>query len=166
LAGSGPPETLARTFGADISAFNIKTMDEIVATALARPRFNSAVMSWFGAAGVFFTATGLYSLLSFLVAQRTRELAVRLAVGATSKHILLRVVGRGVRLALIGTAIGAGAGWLGDSLVRSALPEMQPSDLWTFLIPAGAVFAVALLASYIPARRATRIDPVAALRAE
>ena len=170
---AGAPSAIAgelrnrlRTFGVDISAFNVRTMDEIVATALARPRFNSAVMSWFGAAGVLFTAAGLYSLLSFLVAQRTRELAVRLAVGATSKHVVLLVVGRGLRLALIGTAIGAGAGWLGDSLVRSALPDIQPSDPWTILLPAGAVLAVALLASYIPARRATRIDPVAALRVE
>ena len=135
-------------------------------TALARPRFNSAVMSWFGAVGLLFTAAGLYSLLSFLVAQRTRELAVRLARGATSKHVVLLVVGRGLTLALIGTAIGAGAGWLGDSLVRSAVPDIQPGGPWTFLIPTAAVLAVALSASYVPARRATRIDPVAALRVE
>jgi predicted permease len=155
-----------RTFGADIGAFNVRTMDEIVAAALAKPRFSSAVMSWFGAAGVLFTATGLYSLLSFLVAQRTRELAVRLAVGASSGDILRLVVGRGLALGVVGTAVGAGAGWLGHGIVRSALPEILPADPWTILIPAGAVLAVALLASYIPARRATRIDPVIALRAE
>jgi putative ABC transport system permease protein len=170
---TGAPSSIAgklrnrlRTFDADVSAFNVRTMDEIVTTALARPRFNSAVMSWFGAAGVLFTAAGLYSLLSFLVAQRTRELAVRLAVGATSKHVVLIVVGRGLRLALVGIAMGSTAGWLGDGLIRSAVTDIEPSDLWTFLIPAGAVLTVALVASYIPARRATRIDPVTALRVE
>ena len=106
-----------RTFGADIGAFNVRTMDEIVAAALAKPRFSSAVMSWFGAAGVLFTAAGLYSLLSFVVAQRTRELAVRLAVGASAGHILRLVVGRGSTLAAIGIAIGASAGWLGHGLL-------------------------------------------------
>jgi putative ABC transport system permease protein len=163
---AGDLRQLLRTFGPDISAFNIRTMDEIVATALATPRFNSAVMAWFGAAGLLFTAAGLYSLLSFLVALRTRELAVRLAVGATPEHVLLLVVSRGLKLAAIGAAIGVGAGWLGDSVLRSALPESPPSDLSTFLIPAGSVLVVALLASYVPARRATRIDPVSALRME
>jgi putative ABC transport system permease protein len=170
---TGDPSAIApelrnrlRTFGAEIGAFNVRTMDEIVAGALARPRFNSAVMAWFGAAGVLFMAAGLYSLLSFVVAQRTRELAVRLAVGASAGHILRLVVGRGLALAIVGTAVGAGSGWLGHGLVRSVLPEILPGDPWTILIPAGAVLAVALLASYIPARRAARIDPVVALRTE
>lgn len=166
LTVAGPLREQLRAFGTDISAFNMRTMDDIVGTALARPRFNSAVMSWFGAAGALFTAAGLYSLLSFVVAQRTRELAVRIAVGAARGQILWLVVGRGLRLTIIGAVIGAGAALLTMEFVRSAVPEMQPAEPWVFTFVAGAVFAVSSLASYVPARRATRIDPVVALRAE
>jgi putative ABC transport system permease protein len=155
-----------RTFGEDISAFNIRTMDDIMTTALARPRFSSAVMSWFGAAGALFTAAGLYSLLSFLVAQRSRELAVRVAIGAGRRHIVWLVVGRGLRLTVVGTVMGAGVALLGMEFVRSAVPEMQPADPWILAFVAGVVLAIASLASYVPARRATRIDPIAALRVE
>lgn len=173
VRSSGAPIALAgtirerlRAYGSDISAFNVKTMDEIVARALARPRFTSAVMSWFGAAGVLIMAAGLYSLLSFMVVQRTRELAVRLAVGAAPRHVLAIVVGRGLRLAFIGIAAGLITARIGERLVRSALPDVQPVDLRSGVIAAAAILALACLASYVPARRATRIDPVAALRTE
>jgi len=117
-------------------------------------------------AGVLFTAAGLYSLLSFLVTQRTRELAVRIAVGAGHSDLLRLVLGRGLRLTIVGVALGAGAALLATRFLRSIVPDIQPGDSWTFVAVAVLVLAVAAMASYLPARRATRIDPIVALRTE
>ncbi len=155
-----------RAYGTDISAFNQQTMDDIMATALAEPRFNSAIMSWFGVGALLFTAVGLYSVLSFSVAQRTREFGVRIAIGAGRRDILAMVIRHGLGVALVGTLIGAAGAQLGVGVLRSVFAEIQPIDAWLYVIVAVGVLAIAFVASYLPARRASRIDPVATLRME
>jgi NAD(P)-dependent dehydrogenase (short-subunit alcohol dehydrogenase family) len=171
VRGSTDPTSLAvavrerlRAFGVVVAAFNIRSLAEIQTTALARPRFSGAVMSWLGIAGVLLTAAGLNSLLSFLVSQRSRELAVRIALGAAERDIMRLIVGRGLRLTVAGIVAGtAGAVWA-SRLLRSILPQVQAWDSVVVAVIAALVLAVACIASYLPARKAAGIDPIAALR--
>jgi putative ABC transport system permease protein len=170
---SGDPVTLAaalrermRVFGSDLAAFNIQTLDEIAATALAQPRFSGAVMAGFGIAGVLFTAAGLYSLLSFLVSQRSRELAIRVALGAGSRALQSLVLNRGLGLTAIGAGLGVGGAVAASRLLQSIVPALQTGDWPLAAATIIVVLSVASLASYVPARRAARIDPILALRQE
>jgi putative ABC transport system permease protein len=120
----------------------------------------------FAVLAVTLAAVGVYGVLAHLVSQRTREFGVRMALGAGPREVLASVLGRGLRLALAGVAIGSVAALLGARALTKLLFETSPADPVTLLAVALALVGVASIAAYVPARRATRVDPLVALRHE
>jgi putative ABC transport system permease protein len=144
----------------------VRTLGQIRAEALGEPRTQMFVVGLFAIVGTFLAMVGIYGVVSFSVKQRTNEIGIRMALGASNSAILRMVLGHGLRLALAGIGIGlAGAFWL-SSLLSGLLYEVQPNDPLAILSAALLLAAVALLAAYLPARRASRVDPVIALRYE
>jgi len=142
------------------------TLDDAVGDAVARPRLLTVLLGLFGIMGLVLGALGIYGVLAYLVNQRTREIGVRLALGAKSSDVLWMVVGRGLWLAGFGVAIGLVAALALTRLMQGVLYGVTPTDPLTFVGVAAALLAVAGFASWLPARRATRVDPLVALRAE
>jgi predicted permease len=144
----------------------IRTMNDVASAALAQQRFNMMLIGVFATIALALAMVGLYGLLSYQVAQRTREIGVRIALGARRADVLRMIVERGLILTFVGIAIGvAGALALGGFL-KTLLFGVSATSPWVFASVAGVLLAVALLASIVPARRAMRADPVMALRAE
>jgi putative ABC transport system permease protein len=145
---------------------NIRSMNEVASTALAQQRFNMLLIGVFAAVALSLTMVGLYGLLGYQVAQRTREIGVRMALGARRADVLRMVVMRGLTLTLAGMVIGV-AGSLGlGRFLKTLLFGVTATSPWVFVTVAGVLLVVAFLASFIPARRTMRVDPVIALRCE
>ena len=144
----------------------VKTLDEYVDDSIVGTRFETFLLGTFGGLAFLLTAVGLYGVISYTVAQRTREMGIRLALGADRNAILGMVVKNGTLLACTGTLIGLAAAFLLTRLMASLLFGVGPTDPLTFLCVAIALIAVAVLASYVPARRASKVDPMVALRYE
>ena len=142
------------------------TLDDAVGEAVARPRLLTVLLGLFGAMGLVLGALGIYGVLAYLVSQRTREIGVRLALGARPRDVLNMVVGRGLRLAGLGVAIGLAAALVLTRLMQGVLYGVTPTDPITFGGVALALIGVAAFASWLPALRATRVDPLVALRSE
>ena len=150
----------------DVPLAETTTMEQVLSASLTDWRFHAILLGAFGALGLFIAAIGIYGVISYSVAQRTHEMGVRLALGAEPGDMLRLVVGQGARLALAGVMIGtAGALALTRSL-SSMLYGVKPTDPLTFVLVSLLLMAVALFASYIPARRATKVHPMVALRYE
>jgi putative ABC transport system permease protein len=147
-----------------LAVYSVATMSQRVSDAAAPQRFSTTVLTAFAGGAVLLAGIGLYGILAFGVAQRTREIGVRLALGAHRREVVAMVVRRGLVLTSIGLALGALAGAGAARLLRSLLFETESLDAWTFTIVPLVLVAVALLASYLPAHRAARVDPVTALR--
>jgi predicted permease len=145
---------------------NAYTLDDSVGEAVARPRLLTVLLGLFGAMGLVLGALGIYGVLAYLVNQRTREIGVRLALGASTSDVLSMVVGRGLRLAGLGVAAGLVGSLALTRLMAGVLFGVTPTDPLTFGVVALALLAVAALASWLPALRATRVDPLVALRYE
>jgi putative ABC transport system permease protein len=144
----------------------LRTMDQAIGGSLAQRRLNTALLGLFAALALLLAAVGLYGLLSYAVAQRTREVAIRMALGAQAAQVLRLVVGQGMRLALAGLALGVAGALACTRVLASQLYQVSPTDPLTFAVAVAALASLALLASYLPARRATRVDPNVALREE
>jgi predicted permease len=142
------------------------TLDEVLQQEVVQPRFTMALFSLFAALGLTLAAAGIYSVLSFHVARRTQELGVRMALGAPRRHVLTLMLGMGGRLVLVGLALGMGISIAATRLLRSQLFGVTPGDPIAYVTVALLLGAVALLACYVPARRAAGIDPIVALRQE
>jgi predicted permease len=142
------------------------TLEDAVGEAVARPRLLTVLLGLFGAMGLVLGALGLYGVLSYLVNQRTREIGVRLALGAQRGDVLRMVVTRGLVLALIGVGVGLAGALLLTRLMQGVLYGVTSTDPLTFAAVAGVLLFVATIASAIPALRATRVDPLVALRSE
>jgi ABC-type antimicrobial peptide transport system permease subunit len=142
------------------------TLDDAVGEAVARPRLITVLLALFGFVGLALGALGIYGVLAYLVNQRTREIGVRIALGARTTSVLGMVVGRGLRLAAIGVVIGLAASLALTRVMSGVLYGVTPTDPLTFGGVALTLLAVAALASAIPAFRAARVDPLTALRAE
>ena len=145
---------------------DIMTMEQRLAKSVASSRFVMLLLGSFSVLAVGLAAVGIYGVMAYLVTQRTQEIGVRMALGAQKHDVLNLVVRKGMALAIIGTAIGLVASLALTRLMRSLLFEVTPTDWFTFVIAAMVLLTVALLASYIPARRATKVDPLTALRYE
>jgi putative ABC transport system permease protein len=144
------------------------TMEQVIADSpsMILRTYPAYLIGGFAAVALALAALGLYGMLAYSVAQRTRELGVRIALGAQRGDLLFMVVNNGLKLALMGIALGVGGGLLVARMIASLLYGVTPADVPTFVGVSVALFAVALAASYIPALRATRVDPMVALRYE
>jgi ABC-type antimicrobial peptide transport system permease subunit len=145
---------------------SLDTMRQRVSQLEARPRFDAALLGLFAALGVLLAAIGIYGVIAFLVTQRTQEIGVRMALGADTADVLRLITGKGLLLIVTGSALGTVAALGLSRLLRGLLFEVAPNDPLTLGAAAGLLIAVALLATLIPARAATRIDPMVALRWE
>jgi putative ABC transport system permease protein len=150
----------------DVPVYSVRTMDELVSESVAKPRFRTLLLGIFASVAMVLAAVGIYGVMSFYVTQRTHEIGIRMALGASSTHVMRMVVGQGMKLALAGVCAGLAVSLLSTKLISSLLYEVSASDPATFAVISSALTAVALLASYLPARRATKVDPLVALRYE
>lgn len=149
-----------------VPVFQLQTMGEVVADSLVRPRFLSLLLGAFSAIAMSLAAIGIYGVMAYSVAQRTQEIGVRVALGATTRNVLSMVVGEGLRMTVIGLAAGlTGAFWL-TRWMASLLFEVSATDPLTFAMVGVGLTAVGLLACFVPARRAAKVDPMVALRYE
>ena len=144
----------------------VDTTRQRVSQMEARPRFDAALLSLFAVLGVVLAAIGIYGVIAFLVTQRTQEIGIRMALGATTGDVLRLITGKGLALVVTGSVVGVAAVLALSRLLRGLLFEVAPNDPLTLCAATGVLIAVALLATYIPARAATRIDPMVALRYE
>jgi putative ABC transport system permease protein len=168
-----PPETLAgpvreviRSVDPQQPVYNLQTMEQVVAGSIADRRLYLWLLGGFAAIALVLAAAGIYGVISYSVTQRTREIGIRLALGAGTQAVLRLVVTHGALLALFGLAIGVPAAFVLTRLLQGLLHGVSPTDPLTFAAVGLLLAAVALLASYLPARRATRVDPMIALRSE
>jgi putative ABC transport system permease protein len=150
----------------DEATSTFRTMDNVIALSAAGDRFNTLLLGAFGAIALLLTAAGIFGVLSYLVTQRTREIGLRMALGAQPQEVLRVIVGHGLRLVLLGLCIGVAAALVVTRWMSSVLFDVKPTDPLTFASVAVLLTVVAFLASYVPARRAMRVDPMVALRYE
>lgn len=150
----------------NVPVYAVKTMTEQIDAALSADRMTAVLLGIFGGAALLLAAVGLYGVMSFSVAQRTREMGIRMALGAQTVDVLSLVVKNGMTLALIGVAIGLAGAFALTRMLATLLFEVTPTDAMTYAIVSVGLLFVALVACYIPARRATKVDPLVALRYE
>jgi putative ABC transport system permease protein len=150
----------------DVPVLSAASMNEMLGRELARPRFNTTLLDGLATIALVLAVTGLYGVMSTHVAQRTREIGIRMALGADASRVSTQVVGQGLRLALGGAAVGVAASLVGTRLLASLLFGVSPIDPLTLVSATLLLLLAALGATYFPARRATRVDPVVALRYE
>jgi predicted permease len=149
-----------------LAVFNVRTFDAVIDSSIAQPRVTAWLFAGFAALALLLAGIGVYGVLAYLVAQRTREIGVRLALGARPASVRRLVVGRSLVLSAIGIGLGAIGALLAGPAIESQLFGVRPRDPLTLTMVAGTLLAIALMASYLPARRATRVDPLVALRGE
>ena len=150
----------------DLALADVRTMSEVVSRSVAQRRLMMVVLGIFASAALLLAAVGIYGVIAYSVTQRTQEIGIRVALGAQRGDVLRMIVGQGAVLAFAGIAIGAAGAALLTRLMADLLFGVTPFDQLTFAAVAGILATVALLASYLPGRRATRVDPVVALRGE
>jgi putative ABC transport system permease protein len=151
---------------ADMPFAQVETIDEIVEQQTGSQRFTTLLLGLFAAAGLVLAAVGIYGVVSYLVAQRRRELAVRVAVGASAANVLWLVLRNGLQMAVLGASMGLMGVWATQKLINKLLFGISPVDPLTFAGSAVFLVAVVMAACWVPARRAARVDPCTALRAE
>ena len=173
VRSSGNPLQLASAVHDEVRALDpnqaistIRSMDEIVSGSVAQPRFASQILGVFAVLALLLAAVGLYGLIAYTVSQRTHEIGIRMALGAEPRDVLKLVIGQGLKLALAGAAIGIVGALALTRLMQGLLFQVSPTDPFTFISVTALLTIVALAASYLPARRAMRVDPMIALRYE
>jgi len=159
-------EGVLRALDPNLAISQIRTMDDVLHTATSRYRANATVLTIFSGLALLLAAIGLYGVLSFTVTQRTRELSIKMALGAKPGRLAGSVVGMGVKLAAIGVVAGGIGGWLLSNSVGDLLFGVSPRDPLSYGAAPALLLGVAAVASYLAARRALRVDPITALRSE
>ena len=145
---------------------NFLPVDGIVGSTIASRKFNAALLGLFAALALALAATGVYGVLQYSVIQRKREMGIRIAIGATSSDMIRLVVGQAVALAAVGIAIGLGGALVLTRVIRALLFNTDPLDVFTFAASAAVLLVIAVLSSYLPARRALSVDPTIAMRTD
>jgi putative ABC transport system permease protein len=164
---SGPAITKAiREADPEQPVFGVKPMDQVIADASAERRFSLLLLSLFAGIALVLSAIGIYGVMAYTTTQRQHEIGIRVALGANARDVLRLVVGQGMRLVGIGLALGVAGAWLLSRVLTSQLFGITTRDPVTYVSVAALLAAVALTASYLPARRALRVDPMTALRSE
>jgi putative ABC transport system permease protein len=162
----GAVRTAVQSLNRDMPLFDVKPMAERFDLSIAQQRFSMALLALFAGLALVLTVVGLYGVVSCSVAQRTHEIGVRMALGAQSQDVVRLVVGQGMKFAMIGVAIGLAGAFALTRLIVNLLFNVTATDPLTFAVVAVVLIVVAGLACYVPARRATRVNPVVALRCE
>jgi predicted permease len=161
-----PARAIMSGLDANVPMFRVRSMEQLAATAVARPRLYLLLIGLFAGAAVFLAAIGIYGVLMHAVTQRTREIGIRLALGARRGEVVAIVVRQAVALAFAGLGLGLVLALGAGRYIQALLFGIEPTDTLTYVGVAGALLAIAAVASYLPARRASRIDPMRALRYE
>jgi len=171
LRGAGDPAQWAEMIRAEIRSVDpgqaiasLRTMDEVLSTSVARPRFNTLLLTLFAAMALILAMVGVYGVISYSVSHRTREIGIRMALGAQRREVMAMVVKEGLIYTATGLALGAAGALALTRVLVGLLYGISPTDPWTFALVPVLLSGAALLACYLPARRATRIDPIATLR--
>ncbi len=167
-SGAVPIHELQNTVAsvAAVPIYRLSTMQQKISSTLERSHFDTFLLAIFASTALLLSSVGIYGVLSYMVAQRTRDIGIRMALGASQAQIVWDVLGFGVRLAGIGLAVGLAAALAATRLLSSLLYGVRPTDTVTFAAVSFILLVVALIACYLPARRATRVDPLVALRYE
>jgi putative ABC transport system permease protein len=155
-----------RALDPDQPVADVRTMQQVISKSIARPRFNTLLLTIFAGVALLLASVGLYGVMNYSATQRTHEVGIRMALGATRADIMRLVVGNGMMLTLAGIVIGVLASWALTRVMTNLLFGITATDLPTFAAVSAVLATVALVANYIPARRATRVNPVIALRYE
>ena len=170
---TGDPASITSAVRAEIRASDpniptywVRTMEDVRRLSFWQYGLYGWIFGTIGVVGLLLSAVGVYGVLSYSVSQRTQEIGVRVALGANRGDVLRLIVGQGLLLAGIGVAVGLGLAAFGTPLARSLLYDVSPFDPFSFSVVSAFLVAVALLASYFPARRAMNVDPLVALRGE
>jgi len=158
--------TEARAIDANVPVFDIRIMDQRISESLARRRFAMVSLGLFAVVAMTLAAVGIYGVMSYTVTQRTREIGIRMALGASSSGVLRLIVGKGMTLAAVGVGIGLAGALAATRMMASLLFGVSSTDPLTFAVISFLLAGVALGACFVPARRATRVDPMEALRYE
>ena len=173
VATSGDPTSLAPATRRAVSELDaalpvsgLKPMTDVLGDAMSRARFLTTLLATFAGLALLLAAVGTYGVMSYAVSQRAREIAIRMAMGAEASRVQALVLGEGLRVAAIGLAVGIGGAWLLTGVIESLLFNVDARDPVTFIVGPAVLTLVALAACWIPARRATRLDPVTVLREE
>lgn len=157
-------QTAVASVAPAVPIYRLSTMQQKISSTLERSHFDTFLLAIFAATALLLSSVGIYGVLSYMVAQRTRDIGIRMALGASQGQIVWDVLGFGLRLAGIGLAIGLGGALAATRLLSSLLYGVRPTDAFTFAAVSLLLLGVAFIASYLPARRATRVDPIVALR--
>jgi putative ABC transport system permease protein len=170
---TGDPAAFGTTIRSEVKAVNsrlptpkIRTMDDILADTVAQPRFHTLLSGLFGFTALVLAAIGIYGVMAYSVTQRTHEIGIRMALGARKGNVLSLVIRQGMKLTLIGVAVGVVAALALTRVMRNLLYEVDPTDPLTFVAVPLFLICVALVACWLPARRAAKVDPMVALRHE
>src|SRR5262249_2889251 len=150
----------------EVPIYGVRTMEEAMAKTVAERRFAMQLLGLFAVVAVLLSAIGLYGVIAYSVAQRGREIGIRMALGARPGDVRRMLLREGARLAALGVALGLAGAFLLTGLMSSLLYGVGPRDPVTFLLVSGVLAAVALGATDVPARRASRVDPMKALRSD
>jgi predicted permease len=150
----------------DRPIFDVITLEQAIAESFATKRLATVLLGFFAAVAITLASVGLYAIMAYMVTQRTRDIGIRMALGARPSDVLRMTLSEGWRLAMAGLVVGIGGALAATRLMRSLVFDVSTSDPLTFAITGALLAAIALFASYVPARRATRIDPLIALRYE
>jgi len=145
---------------------HVVNMDQVIAEANERQNFNTLLLTVFASIALLLSAVGIYGLMSYAVEQRVQEIGIRMALGADQGKIMRLVLGQGLRLGTVGTALGLAGAYGLTRLLAKSLFGVKPSDPLAFSIVAATLIGVTLLAAFVPTRRAMRVDPMVALRQE
>jgi putative ABC transport system permease protein len=165
-AFAGAVRNELRALNKDVPLFSVQTMTERIGDQLAADRVVAVLLSVFGASALLLAAIGIYGVVGYAVAQRTHEIGIRIALGADRQDILKLIVGQGMALIVVGAAIGLALALAATQLLKSLLFGVSATDPLTFVSVVIVLVGVALLACYLPARRAMKVDPLVALRYE